>query len=646
MTSRPVPRSYAASSSRRLRQALAHAEQVAAARLRLQRPAVHQRVDEIDPQTARPRVFQITRLHCSRIDAGREITQFELQFVVMLAEAQADACIAGTAIGVPDDVGAGLVHRQHQGLAQARLHPGAGQHRRQFVPHGAQLLRLRGKIQVQPVRFLRGAGGITLDQHQGRVVGDSELAQFAHQRTQARLRRQDAQPADRGLDPIHAKCLPGAVAHVGHAVGEQVERGVFERGFLLREIHAAQDAHGRAFGRELLGLALGIHPQQRRKARIGPDRTLAGGVVVPGHQAHEHPRRDRLAQFIVHARDPVRRAQPLLAGPAHQAGATHHQEGRVQALAGDVAERERDAAIGQVEEIVEIPGYLPRRQVDCAQGVAAAAALGQQRTLQPACHAQLALDPVLLHQIAGHARDIERQRGGRGEQAQRVAIGLAEQATALLVDHLDRADHALRRGQRRAQHAAGDEAGARVDLAAEVGVDLGIAHHLARILRHGAPDDALPRRDAQAMDVDRPDAGAALEFGARGIEHEHGRGLGLQIGGDVGHRLAQGATQIHRYCKLLADLGQDRQEIRRQGTARLAVGRRGRPVHTVPGGGTRGRRRRRPQAHASGPENRYRPAMANSTCGGSIASATKMPSASSTVMKGTRSASGSDLKLV
>ena len=83
---------------------------------------------------------------------------------------------------------------------------------------------------------------------------------------------------------------------------------------------------------------------------------------------------------------------------------------------------ETDAAVGELEIVVEVAGNLVRRQIHAEHGKSAAAALGQQRFLHFARQIELALDALLLDQIVGHACVVDRKRGRRGEEAQHLGV--------------------------------------------------------------------------------------------------------------------------------------------------------------------------------------------------------------------------------
>ncbi len=269
--------------------------------------------------------------------------------------------------------------------------------------------------------------------------------------------------------------------------------------------------------------------QRGREAGARELHTARAAVVVADDRADEAAVLQRLAQFRVDAREPRARRERLLAGPTQQARDAHHQERGIETLARDVADEEGDAPVGQVEIVVEIAGYLVRRQVDADQREAAAATLRQQRLLDRTREIDLAADALLLDDRPRQLRVVDRERGRRGDEAQDFRIGGIEQAAATAVDHLDRADRPVRGRERHAEDRARDEAGFGIDAHVDALVVLRVEHHLRGILGDRAPDDALADLELEPGDVDRPDADLAFEVGAARLDQEHRGRFGAHV---------------------------------------------------------------------------------------------------------------------
>ncbi len=327
----------------------------------------------------------------------------------------------------------------------------------------------------------------------------------------------------------------------------------------------------------------------------------------------------RFAKLVVGAREPCARSDAVLAGPAQQARGADHQQRRVEALAGDVADDEADAPVRQLEVIVEIARDLVRRQVHAEHREHAAAALGQQRFLQLAREIELALHALLLDQLVGHARVVDRERGRRRDQAQHLGVFGVERVAVAAVDELDHADRSGRRAERRAEKALGDEPAGLVAGAPDTRIGRGIGDDLRCVLGDGEADHALPDREAHAGHVDRPDADAAFEHACRGLEQEQRGAFGLHEVGDARDRFGQRLAKVERYRERLRKIGQERERAHRVRSVPRCDRRRDavREFHVSLRSALREARRprwrMRPISVMTGPEITYSAAMPNST---------------------------------
>jgi hypothetical protein len=310
-------------------------------------------------------------------------------------------------------------------------------------------------------------------------------------------------------------------------------------------------AAGQVFGELAILVAQG-----GRKSRGGNFHLLAIAVAVANQGADEATFQTGLAQLLVDACQPFRRWCAFLADPAQQGGRAHHQQRRIQSLAGNIANDKTDAAIGQVEIIVEVARDLVRRQVHAEQGKTVTATLGQQRFLHAPGEVEFALHARLLDQLVCHARIVDGQRSRCGHQAQDLGILGAEGAATAFVDHLKRADRTIGGGQRSTQQAARDEAGIAVVAVVHACITGGIGHDLAGIFGDATADHALPERNAQPGNIDRPHADAAFQHAFALGEEEQRGSLGIHEFGNAPDRLAQGLAQVQGDGKGGGKIGQ------------------------------------------------------------------------------------------
>ena len=247
-----------------------------------------------------------------------------------------------------------------------------------------------------------------------------------------------------------------------------------------------------------------------------------------------------------------------------------------------------------------------RRQVHADQRKAVAPTLGQQRFLHAPGKVELAAHARLLHQFMGHARIVDGQRGRCRDQAQDLGIIRAERTAGALVDHFQRTDRPLGRGQWRAQQAARDEAGIRIVAAINAGIAERIGDDLVAVLRNGAADHALAERNAQAGDVDRTDADLAFEHVAVFLEEEQRGGLGIHEIGNAGDRFAQGLAQVEGNGQGFGEIGEKGERARfagdghRHGHGRLRIHS---SLRSVPRRARCSRQRRRPHKVMIGPDS-------------------------------------------
>ena len=355
-----------------------------------------------------------------------------------------------------DDVAAGLVDGEHEFIANAGFDA-------RVVERGAQqrtdLAHLLGPGRKAALEQDLGTVRMhALDQQQGSVVDQAQVLEFREHAAQARFGGCAGMSLDQRAHTLRADGLALRVAHIGDAVGEAVQRGLVEIDLVAVEGHARKDAEWRAARQELGELAAPIQ-QGRRKSGCGDMHMPGQAVAMADQGADEAPIEAGLAELLVDALEPRFGRRALLADPAQQRGDANHQQGRIEALARDIADEEADAPVGQIEVVVEIAGNLVCRQVHPEQRETVATALRQQRFLHAPGEVEFALHARLLDQFIGHARIVDGQRGRRRDQAQDLGIVGGERTTAALVDHFERADRSLGRGQRRAQQAARDEAG-------------------------------------------------------------------------------------------------------------------------------------------------------------------------------------------
>ena len=152
--------------------------------------------------------------------------------------------------------------------------------------------------------------------------------------------------------------------------------------------------------------------------------------------------------------------------------ALHHraEERRGRPLARDVAEREPERAVREVDVVVEVAADRSARQRGGRrlEEDAAAAGLREQRLLDLRGDPHLLLHPRLLHRLAIEPRVLDRDGGLGGQRLERGAGRVREQRALLAVVEVQHADAALladglgsievaHQAQRHAQHVADAE---------------------------------------------------------------------------------------------------------------------------------------------------------------------------------------------
>jgi hypothetical protein len=165
-------------------------------------------------------------------------------------------------------------------------------------------------------------------------------------------------------------------------------------------------------------------------------------------------------------------------------------------------------------------GDFVRRKVHAGDRKGIAPRFRQQRFLHLPREREFALDALLLDQTFRELCAVDGERGRRGDQTQDVRIVFVEQVAVAAVDDFQRADHALRGAQRRAQDGFGDEASLRIDALVHARIVLRVAHDLRGVVGHRASDHALPDRQFQAGDVDGPGAMPANQQARFRIDQE------------------------------------------------------------------------------------------------------------------------------
>ena len=316
-------------------------------------------------------------------------------------------------------------------------------------------------------------------------------------------------------------------------------------------------------------------------AGIGPPDNAVVRIVDAADHGHEHAAGRGLADFGV---DPGQKPSRLVNGFAEapvEARCLGHHQRRVHALAGNVAEIEANAAIVELEEIVEIPRHGSGRVINAGNGKFFNARNRQQGTLDFSRQFQLAGKPLLFDQRLGHAGILDGQRSGRAHRLQQVQILVDEQAVAAtLVDQFDGADAFLLDAHRRAKDRPRGDARFLVHAPVEAWVLGDVADDLADAVLNATADDALIAPQRQPGDFRGTDARVTTKGLPRFVQHEERAALGIHVFGDVLDGALQGRLDVQGRGEILAH---GRQQLQVVENTVLAAFNRGRAPGWVDG---------------------------------------------------------------
>ncbi len=173
-------------------------------------------------------------------------------------------------------------------------------------------------------------------------------------------------------------------------------------------------------------------------------------LVQRGEQRDEVLGGSGVVDQPVHPRDDVGQLEPDSAHGAHRSLEIGHEEGRPDTLPRDVAHRDYDPAVGQRDEVVEIPrdiqaeadpgGQLETRDFRHHQR--------QQALLYPPRYLELLLEPLLLYLLAQKLDVLGRYADLGREGMQDLDLGRGVVLSAVLLPRQHETPQAGMRHQR------------------------------------------------------------------------------------------------------------------------------------------------------------------------------------------------------
>ncbi|MGC3989285.1 MAG: hypothetical protein QM796_06335 [Chthoniobacteraceae bacterium] len=266
-------------------------------------------------------------------------------------------------------------------------------------------------------------------------------------------------------------------------------------------------------------------------ARAGQLDFFRGKRDPPQQGGDEHAAQGVFAQAPVPRRQGVAGGESRLQDEPQRAHRLGHHEGRRDALARDVADREINLVPAHRLHVVEVAADIAGGPIDRGEihrgGPGQRA--GEKAVLDFAGEGELAIDPLLLAEPLEAAELFNRGRGEIGIRLKGLQVALLEGGLAQRIQYLQHADLGLALAQGRAEDRVGLEAGVAVGIRIKTWVVIGIGdQHALAVLHHPAGDSLAGRHH------DPPVADFAVVGPASHREHqlplrvaqEEGTGLG------------------------------------------------------------------------------------------------------------------------